>query len=150
VDAEIVVHTGLKTFTLLDRIDGIGASHITGSSSFSDAPVYLCLEALAQLGAFYVRHLADFSRHVFLLKIVSCSLPSSHVLKGEYSLSGRLLSRSASAFSCRLKAEKGSTDMIKGEFLYASIDYDGNFKKDILQRYYREMFACLHSDSKRG
>jgi hypothetical protein len=40
--------------------------------------------------------------------------------------------------------------MIKGEFLYASIDYDGNFKKDILQRYYREMFACLHSDSKRG
>ncbi|MCX5855519.1 MAG: hypothetical protein NTZ24_13295 [Deltaproteobacteria bacterium] len=150
MDAEIVVHTGLNAFTVLDRIEGISASHITGSRSFSDAPVYLGLEALAQLGAFYIRHLVGFNRHVFLLKIVNCSLPSPHILKGEYSLSGRLLSRSASAFSCRLKAGKGNTGVMEGDFLYASIDYDGNFKKDILQRYYRKMFACLHSDLKRG
>lgn len=148
MDTEIVIHTGLNDFVMLDRVLEVSASHIMGSRSFSDAPVYLGLESLTQLGAYHIRHLVSFSRHVFLLKIVHCSLPPAQILNGKYMLSGSLLSRSNSAFSCRLKAESEEKLIFEGHFLYASVDYDENFKKGALRRHYRKVFSCLRSDLK--
>jgi len=150
MDTEIVINTGLNGFIMLDGIAAVTDSHITGTRYFSDAPVYLGLESLAQLGAFHVRRLIDFSRHVFLLKIVNCSLPAGHGLNGEYALSGKIINRSDAAFLSRLRAEREGEKAIEGDFLYASIDYDTNFRKETLRHHYRKLFSCLQNDLKTG
>ena len=150
MDAEIVINTDLNGFIMLDRVLEVSTSHIVGTRSFSDAPVYSGLESLAQLGAYHVRYLTGFSRHVFLIKIAHCSLPSKCIPEGEYLLSGTLLSQSDSSFSCRLKAEKEGKPLMEGEFLFAAVDYDHNFKKGKLRRHYVKVFSCLQKDSKIG
>ena len=150
MNTETVIHTGLNDFIMIDRILEVNASHIVGTSSFPNVPVYLGIESLAQLGAFHIRHLIDFTRHVFLMKITHCSLSARHFHKGEYMFFGNLSGQSNSAFSCRLRAERNKKTIIQGDFLYASVDYDRNFKKEILQRHYRKMFSCLQSDLKVG
>lgn len=150
MNGEIEINTGLNGFIMIDRIAAVTSSHITGRKSFSDAPAYLGLESLAQLGAFHLRWLIDFSRHVFLLKIVSCSLPVSLILNGDYTISGRIISRSETAFSCKLTTEVDGKEAIAGDFLYASVDYDTNFKKETLHHHYRKLFSCLQNDLKTG
>jgi hypothetical protein len=150
MNAEIVINTGLDGFIMLDRIKTVNSSYITGTRYFSDAPVYLGLESLAQIGAFHVRKLVDFSRHVFLLKIAQCSLPADQVLNGEYMLTGSLISRSDTAFSYRLNAELENKAVIEGHFIYASVDYNQNFRKEALRRHYQEVFSCLQNDLKTG
>lgn len=147
---EIVVHTGLDGFVMLDRVLDVGVSNITGTRIFSHAPIYTGLEALAQLGAYHVRHLTGFSRHVFLIKIAHCGLPPEKVLEGEYVLSGVLVSQSNSSFLFRLKARQSEQTIMEGDFLFAAVDYDNNFKKDTLRRHYAEVFSCLQSDIKTG
>jgi len=150
MDTEIVINTGLKGFVILDRVLEVSASHIVGTRSFSDAPVYLGLESLAQLGAYHVRYLTGFSRHVFLIKITHCSLPPEMNMEGEYLFSGNILSQSDSSFYSRLKAKKEGEPVMEGEFLFAAVDYDHNFKKDVLRRHYVKVFSCLQKDLKTG
>ena len=150
MDTEIVINTGMNGFIMLDEITAVTGSHIMGRRYFSHSPSYLALESLAQLGAFHIRRLIDFSRHVFLLKIVSCSLPTGVALDGNYLLSGKLISRSDAAFSYLLKAEMEERVAIVGDFLYASIDYDTNFKNKTLRHHYRKLFSCLQNDLKTG
>ena len=145
---EIVINTGLEGFVMLDSILEVSTSHIVGARSLSDAPVYVCLESLAQLGAYHIRYITNFSRHVFLIKIVHCSLPPEKVMDGEYLLSGDLLSQSASSFRCRLKAERERKAVMEGEFLYAAVDYDHNFQGDRFRHHYAEVFSCLQRDIK--
>jgi hypothetical protein len=147
---EFVVHTGLDGFVMLDRVTDVSISYIAGIRFFSNAPIYSGLESLAQLGAYHIRHLTDFSRHVFLIKIEHCCLPQEKIMEGEYLLSGNLLSQSNSSFFYRLKAEKAATTFMEGEFLFASVDYDHNFKKDTLRRHYAEVFSCLQRDLRTG
>ncbi|MEN6318808.1 MAG: hypothetical protein ABFD82_08670 [Syntrophaceae bacterium] len=135
---------------MLDRILDINTSHIMATRFFSNTPVYSGLESLAQLGAYHVRHLTGFTRHVFLIKIAHCCLPPEKVLEGEYVLSGGLISQSNSSFFFRLKAEKSEETIMEGEFLFAAVDYDHNFKKDTLRRHYAEVFSCLQSDLRTG
>ena len=135
---------------MLDRVLDVSISHIEGTRYFSNAPIYSGLESLAQLGAYHVRHLTGFSRHVFLIKIAHCCLPPEKILEGEYVLSGDIISQSNSSFFCRLKAEKAGRTLMEGEFLFAAVDYDHNFKKDTLRRHYAEVFSCLQRDLKTG
>ena len=145
---EIIVNTGLDSFQLIDGIAEAEARSINGIKIFTDAPVFLGLESLAQLGAFHVRFLTGFERHAFLLKITRFLIPSQAALNGKYHLHGRLVSWSASAFSHVLQAKKGNKVQIEGEFLFATVDYDHNFKKEILQDHYCKVFSCLQNDSK--
>jgi hypothetical protein len=147
---EIVVHSGLDGFVMLDRVLEVGVSNITGTRIFSHAPIYTGLEALAQLGAYHVRYLTGFSRHVFLIKIAHCCLPPEKVLEGEYVLSGNLISQSDTSFCYRLNADKKGKTLMEGEFIFSSIDYDHNFKKDTLHHHYAEVFSCLQRDIKIG
>jgi len=143
---EIVIHTGLHGFIMLDSILEVNISHIVGTRSFADVPVYEGLESLAQLGAYHIRAMSDFSRHVFLMKIVHCSLPPEKVMNGEYILSGDLLSQSTSSFHCRLKAERKRKTVMEGEFLYAAVDYNDDFQGDRLRHHYAKVFSCLQRD----
>jgi hypothetical protein len=147
---EFIIQTGLDGFVMLDRLLEVDVSNITGIRIFSHAPIYTGLEALAQLGAYHIRHLTGFSRHVFLIKIAHCCLPPEKVLEGEYVLSGDLISQSDTSFCYQLKADKKGKTLMEGEFIFSSIDYDHNFKKDTLQSHYAEVFSCLQRDIKAG
>ena len=142
----ISINTGLNGFILVDRIIQAGEQDISGIKTFADAPAYLGLESLAQLGAFHVRYITEFQRHAFLLKIDRCVMPAKVELDGTCKLSGTLVSRSASAFSYILQAEGGGGVRIEGQFLFATIPYDETFKKEILQKHYHTIFSCLKSD----
>ncbi len=145
----ITVNTRLDGFVLLDRIIQVEEKGILGTKAFNNDPVYLGLESLAQLGAFHVRYISEFKRHAFLMKIDRCLMPGKQVLNGEYALSGSLVNRSASAFSYALQAKKGNDVSLDGEFLFATVDYDKNFKKEILKEHYKNVFLCLQNDSKK-
>ncbi|MGZ3578262.1 MAG: hypothetical protein ACXU98_04510, partial [Syntrophales bacterium] len=138
----------LKGFVMLDRVMEVSASLIVGTRSFTDVPAYSPLESLAQLGAYHVQYITGFSRHVFLIKIVTFSLPLRTAMEGEYVLSGKLVGRSDSSFRCFLKAERNKETAAEAELLYAAVDYDHNFKKGILQDHYTKVFSCLQRDSR--
>lgn len=104
IDANIVINTGLGGFIMLDRILEVNAARIVGTRTFTGVPAALPLESLAQLGAFHIRHITGFSKHVFLIKIVNCSIPLK-MPDGEYVLSGKLLNRTDSSFRSSMKAE---------------------------------------------
>jgi hypothetical protein len=142
----IIIHSHLQGFMLLDAITHVGPEHIAGMKRFDSAPFYLALESLAQLGAYHVRYLTDFSRHAFLLKISRCAIPQHPHLSGDYLFHGDLLNKSSSSFSYVIRAN-GNSPQIEGSFLFAAIDYDRNFRKDTLQNHYRKVFACLRKNS---
>ncbi|MDO9528186.1 MAG: hypothetical protein Q7J27_03410 [Syntrophales bacterium] len=142
----IVINTGLPGFLLIDRITEAGERHIIGAKNFVTAPVYSVVESLAQLGAYHVRFLTRFERHAFLLKITHCKISAGEVIDGQYLLYGTLTNRSDVAFTYRLQAKKGDETNIEGEFLYATVDYNRNFKRKRLQNHYREVFSCLQND----
>jgi uncharacterized membrane protein YoaT (DUF817 family) len=148
--AEIVINTGLNGFVMLDRVLEVNTSHIVGARSFSDDPVFWGLESLAQLGAYHIRHLTGFSRHVFLIKIDQFSLPPGEVMRGEHLLYGNLLYQSDSSFLCHLKAETENKTVMEGKFLFAAVDYDHNFQSDNLRHHYASVFSCLQKDIKTG
>jgi hypothetical protein len=150
MDAEIVIGTGLKGFVIIDRVLEVSTSQIVGTRSFSNVPVFLGLESLAQLGAYHLRYLTGFSRHIFLIKISHCSLPRGKVMDGEHLLSGNIRHQSDSSFLCRLKAEKENKTIVEGEFLYAAVDYDHNFRSENLRHHYTKVFSCLQKDIKTG
>ena len=144
----ITVNTDLNEFLLVDKITRVEAKTIRGIKTFSNAPAYLALESLAQLGAFHVRYLTGFERHAFLLKITRCLMPAQEKINGTYKLSGKLVSRSTSAFSHIIQAGKGDRIQIEGEFLFATVDFDQSFQKEKLMDHYRSVFSCLLNDSK--
>jgi hypothetical protein len=143
------INTGLNRFILIDRIIEAEEQDISGVKTFSNAPAYLGLESLAQLGAFHVRYIMEFKLHAFLLKIGRCLMPAQADLDGTYKLSGILVNRSSSAFSYVLQAKREGSVCIEGEFLFATVDYDKMFKKEILQEHYRNVFLCLQNDLKK-
>ena len=144
----IVINSGLKGFVMLDWVHEVNATHIMGTRSFSNAPIYVGLESLAQLGAYHIRHLTDFSKHIFLIKIAHCRLPTGKIIDGEFLLSGNIIAQSESSYHCRLKAEKEKLAVIEGEFLFAAVPYTHNFKSDRLRHHYAKVFSCLLKDTK--
>ena len=150
MDANIIINTGLSGFIMLDRVLEVSAVRIVGTRSFTGVPSFLPLESLAQLGAFHIRYVTEFSRHVFLIKIVSCSIPLSTAMDGEYVLSGNLLSRTDLSFRSFVKAERDKEIAAEAELLYAAVDYDHNFKEGILHDHYIKVFSCLQKDLKTG
>jgi hypothetical protein len=144
----IVLNSGLDGFVLIDAITAVDPEGIAGIKRFVQAPSYLAIEALAQLGALHVRFITAFDRHAFLLNIKRCSLTPQQALSGCYRLCGKLTSRGGSAYCYRLEAVTGDEIRIAGEFLFATVAYDASFEKDILQKHYRKVFSCLQSGSR--
>ncbi len=143
-----IIHTGLEDFVLIDRILQIRSRDVSGIRTFTNDPAYLGLESLAQLGAYHVRYLTRFKTHAFLLKINDWSVWGPNKLNGLFELSGKLISRSSSAFSYGLEAKKGGHCRMKGEVLFATVDYDERFKKDRLEPHFRARFSWLWNDSR--
>jgi hypothetical protein len=141
--ARIAVRCGLESFVLVDGITEIDPATIKGHKHFDGAPIFLGIESLAQLGALHVRFTTTFARHAFLLGIKRCTVRSGEPLSGCYTLLGTLTGSSASAFSYLLQASNEGRVEIDGEFLFATVEYDGVFRKDIMESHYRKVFSCL-------
>ncbi len=139
----IDINTSLDGFTLLDSISAITGSSIAGRKNFSDSPLYLGIESLAQLGALHLRYITELKKHAFLLKINHCRTSNGQILTGDFQLDGNLVSQSKLAYSYSLKAFKDEQPVITGEFIFALTNYDDNFQKEILQTRYKELFATL-------
>jgi hypothetical protein len=146
--ATIAVRSGLENFLLVDGIAEVDPGTIRGYKHFDRAPIFFGIESLAQLGALHVRFTIAFARHAFLLGIKRCTVGSDQSLSGCYTLLGTLTGSSTSAFSYLLEASNEAGGQIEGEFLFATMEYDPVFRKDILESYYRKVFSCLRSASK--
>jgi len=144
---KLTINTGLDRFLLLDCIRGIGQNNIEGTLFLSDNQCCLGIEALAQLGAMHVRFITGFSCHAFLLSIRKCSIQENFVQNSKLFLSGKLLSRSTKGFLYAMNAASEDKTLIAGEFLFAVIPYDQNFKKECLESHYRRVFSCLKNGS---
>ncbi len=143
----MTIRTGLKRFLLVDRLLRVDAGAIEGIRAFSNAPVFLGLEAMAQLGALHVRYLCAFERHAFLLKVNRCVLPRTDVLNGSLLIHGNLTGRSESAFTCALSAEQNGRRLLEAECIFAVVPYDRAFREEILKYHYQEVFSCLKNGS---
>lgn len=144
------MNSGLSGFVLLDEISHAGPDSIKGSRRFESAPLYLGIESLAQLGAYHVRFLCGFRKHAFLLGVKRCELPSQTELTGSWTLAGKLVSRSSSAFSYELIGTGPGQARFRGEFLFATAEYNSDvLREDILKVHYEKVFSCLRSGSRK-
>jgi hypothetical protein len=146
--ARITIHCEAAGAILVDGITESGPDTIKGYKRFDRAPIHLGIESLAQLGAFHVRMTVAFARHAFLLGLRHCTVRSGEPLSGSYTLHGSLSGCSASAFAYLLEALKEGRVEIAGEFLFATVEYDATFRKDLLRDHYQRVFACLQNASK--
>ena len=142
----IEIHTGMAGFHLLSSVTRVDDQSIRGRAFFADQPSFVVMEALAQLGALHVRRLWDFSKHAFLLKVEGFSLPRQERISGTLALAGTLVARSQAAFSYDLGAG-GGKDAFTGRFVFSVTAYDDRFCGPVLQKRYKEVFACLTSGS---
>ncbi len=154
----ILINTGLEKFSLIETITRVEPECIEGGICFSNAPVFLSMESLAQLGALHVRYLIGFKKHAFLLKIKrfspeTCSLEAGaledrQVLNGRYRILGQLTGQSSQAFSYKLLLKKEERLFFTGEFLFGTVEYGDKFKRTSLENHYKRIFACLQNGLK--
>jgi hypothetical protein len=147
---EITISSGMDSFVMVDSIREAGPEGITAVKALQGAPAFAGIESLAQAAALHTRYLSDFLRHAFLLKIQGCSLPASGGLDGEFVVRGVLKARSASTFLYAMSLEKEGRTIMEGDFLIGTVEYDGRFRKDVLEQRYREVFSCLLTASRPG
>lgn len=140
---KISINTGLSGFSLLSGITEFSGEGICAYADLQDAPSYLGVEALAQAGAYHVRFLCGFERQAVLLVIRGCRLPAIETLSGLCELTGRLQSRSASAFAYGMSAALGGSKVLEGEFVFSAVPFDADFREDILRNYYEKKWTDL-------
>jgi len=147
---KLAFNSGLRGFRLIDAVTDVHARGIEGFKRFVRSPPFLGIEALAQLGALHVRFVTGFDKHAFLLILKHFSKASGPPLEGPYRLRGRLIGRGGSAFSYHLEAVPEEGPRIEGEFVFATMEYDRVFRREMLAEHYREVFSCLRNGSGKG
>lgn len=140
------INTGLENFRLIDRITEFNDEEIHGSITFNDAPPFLCIESLAQLGAMHARQLVEFEKHAALLKIDNFKIIDNSRINGKCLIHATVAGKSGRAISYSVKATMNNKTMAQGSITIALIDYDDNFKNESLMNHYRELFSCLIKD----
>lgn len=144
----LTIRTGRKGFVMPERILCLEPLHIATVKTMDeiDTQVHTGVETLAQTGALHVRYLSGFDRHAFLLKIERYSAKTP-CPPGTYRISGHLVSQSRLAYAYDLSATFDDECWFKGHFLFAVRDYDQAFQKSTLEPHYRNLLACLTSDT---
>jgi hypothetical protein len=141
----IAINTGLKRFVMIDRITDVAADSISGEVELNGADPTLLVEAMAQMGGMHIRAGSDFRKHAFLVKIANTDIPAGRLPDGTYAIRGTVVSRSESAFAYRMEAGIQPGVLIHGDFLLGVVEYNSEFRQDMLQKHFREVFACLRS-----
>lgn len=144
--AAITVHSRLRRFSLLTRIARVSAEGMSAIADLDRKPVFCGLEAMAQLAALHVRHCIHFQRHAFLLKVTHGRWPLQDALQGCFRLTAERYSQSSHGFAYRVRAGGPEEEMLDAEMLIGTHPYDHQFRKDILEAYYRDIFDRLQRD----
>ena len=144
--ALIEIHSGLQHFNLLTRIDRVFSTEIGATADFNRAPAFCGLEVMAQLAALHVRHGTLFQRHAFLLKVHRYRWRPRKALPGCYRLTAECLSQSSDAFTYRVWALGPEDAQLDADLLIGTQAYNDEFREDILQAHYRNVFYRLQQD----
>lgn len=121
----------------------ISPQAIRAKVAFDHAPLYAGLEAMAQTAALHVRHLLDFERHAFLLKVQHCRIPEVEFLTGTFVIAAEGGSKSSSAYAYNILAKGAGEKAFKADVLIGTRDYDDRFDQKILMAHYRKVLAGL-------
>ena len=141
--SELRINTRRHDFRMVDEISAVDGKHIKGLTSPDGLPVSMAIECLAQLGALHARFLTAFKKHCFLLVIERLDIMEASAPKGALELDGLLIARTGRAFSYALQALSGEQVLLDGQLVFASVDYDDNFKRERLKSHYQRIFTCL-------
>ena len=144
--ATIRIQSGLRHFRLLTRITWVSADGIGAIADLVDRPVFCGLEAMAQLAAMHVRHCVSFRRHAFLLKVANSRWPCQDVLQECYGLVAERYSRSSHGSAYRVRTRGPGDGILFADLLIGTRPYDRQFREDILEAHYRNMFDRLRQD----
>ena len=129
-------------FVLLDAVTHCDAATLEAVRCFSGDEAWQGMEAVAQAAALHQRWLAAFERHAFLLGLEECRC--TEPLCGTLGIRVRLTGQSAQAatYSCELVSETGERPL-SAALSVGLVPYDAVFRRERLERRYRELFQCL-------
>jgi hypothetical protein len=144
--APIRIHSRLQHFSLLTRITRVSSEAIGATADFHRLPAFCGLEVMAQLAALHVRHCTFFQRHAFLLKVHRYRWRPQKALSGCYTLSAEQDSKSSDAFVYRVWALGPEDARLDADLLIGTQAYTDEFREDILQAHYRNVFYRLQHD----
>lgn len=144
--ATIKIHSRLKHFTLVARIEYVSGSHIGGEVRFKQMPPFGVLEAMAQLAALHVRHRLKLERHAFLLKVNHSLWPAQDMVEGNFAIWADLYSQSSNSFAYQVHARGAGGVTFFSDLLIGTKTYDNQYRKDALQAHYKKIFGKLQVD----
>lgn len=128
-------------FLKLSRILSVGDAFLVAESVELGGRPHELLEAMAQCAAYHVRHLIDFSRQAFLMKVTRCPLPVVPVL-GRVVMRATLTGSSSDARAYCVTAEFAGGP-ISASLLIGTTPFDTRFEAHRLAPHYQEIFSCL-------
>lgn len=128
-------------FLMLSRISSVEEKSMTADSAELGGEPHGLLEAMAQCAAYHVRHLTDFSRQAFLMKVTRYPFPSAPVT-GVVTLTAVLTGSASDARAYQLSAEVGG-ESVTASLLIGTTPYDDRFEAARLSPHYQEIFQCL-------
>ncbi|MCF8068223.1 MAG: hypothetical protein K9L30_06535 [Desulfobacterales bacterium] len=140
----IEIKTELKDFMLIDAVKDIDSKSILGAKTFFFDPVFIGIETLAQLAAMHVRHITDFTKHAFLLKVKYFSAREA-VLNGLHELSGKLLNHSSDSYSYELSGKNNNDVLFSAKLIIGTTSYNDHLRQEELVGYYKKVFSCLQN-----
>ena len=141
--ATLNIGSQMAHFRLIGRITEISSREICGVTNLRRAPLYVGLEAMAQLAALDVRQRLQFKRHAFLLCVYQWQKPDTEVLDGVYRIRAALDSQSSNAYRYDVSTHGPSGTEFNSRLLIGTREYDRRFSKDILKAHYQVLFTAL-------
>ena len=144
--ASVRMISQLRHFSLLTRITRVSAEGMAAMADLHGKQAFCGLEAMAQLAALHVRHAIQFRRHAFLLKVTRCRWPVEEILRGSYRLMAEQYGRSSQGFGYRVRALGPCDETLDADLLIGTRPYDRQFREDILEAHYRNIFNRLQPD----
>jgi hypothetical protein len=144
--AAIRIHSRLRHFNLLTRITWVSAEGMGAIADLHRKPVFCCLEAMAQSAALHVRHCIHFRGHAFLLKVTRGRWPFGDALQGCFRVTAERYSQSSHGFAYRVRAHGPGQRVLDADLLIGTRPYDHQFREDILEAHYRNLFDRLRGD----
>jgi len=130
-------------FLKLGRITAVGDHFLAAESVALGAKPHELLEAMAQCAAYHVRHVTDFSRQAFLMKVGRYPFPASPV-RGAVSITATLTGSASDAWAYTVTAELVG-ERVTATLLIGTTPFDDRFEAGRLVPHYQEVFSCLMS-----
>ena len=140
---EININTNLENYILVENLTDISNDVVSMKVKLENAKFFILSEAMAQLCSIHLRRLNNFKEHSFLLKVNKISPWILKELNGSFTISAKLVSKSSKTFYYAVNSiSENNNQEVYGEFYLSLKEYDQDFKKNVLEKHYREVLKC--------